>query len=120
MAIIVIEQGRPDGGDLVVGEHHLNPVARANAEPQKAVRVIDIGEGYGIIGLTLEPVVSFSSDETEQYFCAVLSVVGGKRSDLVPMEVTKLIIGEVGRLPVSKLREMLSRALGPEQPEVAQ
>lgn len=100
-------------------EARLNPVAVANAAPQKHVRAIDTGDGYAVIGIALEPVTSISSDEGEANFCAVLTVVGGKQSELMPMTPVKLILGEVGQIPVAKLRAMFAKALEGE-PEVAQ
>lgn len=122
MAILIEEGLHPNGMDLVK-EARLNPVARANAEPQKMVRAISLGEGYAAIGLTLEPMISSDSDEAEPHFCAVLTVVGGRESELVPMMPVKVILGEVGRLPVSKVRAMIASAIdGPKEssPEVAQ
>ncbi len=116
MRIEVIEGGRADGTDLVVmREARLNPTAVANAAPQKAVRVVEIGEGYAVLGLGIEPMLSLDSDEG-QHFCAVLTVVGGRQSDLVPMKPVKLILGEVGRIEITKLREMFAKAIdGPKE-----
>lgn len=114
MRIEVIEGGIGPGRDLVVREARLNPTAVANSVPQKAVRVVEIGDGYAVLGLGIEPMLTL--DPTEgQHFCAVLTVVGGKQSDLVPMVPVKLVLGEVGRIGLAKLREMFAKALNPEK-----
>lgn len=116
MRIEVIEEGHPSGRDLVVmgKEARLNGVARANGVPQRQVAVMPIGEGYGILGLTLEPMLS----EDKESFCAVLTVVGGRQSDLVPMVPVKLVLGELARVSVVDLRAKLAAAIdGPREPQ---
>lgn len=116
MRIEVIEGGRPDGTDFVMGAHHHNPIARANAEPQRMVPAISLGEGYAALGVTLEPMIAEEGDE--KFFCAVLSVVGGRESKLVPLVPVKVILGELGRVKVSDLRLKLAEAIdGPKEPQ---
>lgn len=110
MAIEVIEGGRADGTDLVVGDHLLNPVAKANGVPQRMVRAIPIGEDYAVLGISLEPMLSAGA-EGEQDLCAVLTVVGGRESSLVPTVPVKLILGEVCRISLADLREKLGKAI---------
>ncbi len=110
MGIIVIEEGAPNGTDLVVGESRFNPTAIANAQPQRQVQALRIGDGYAVLGLILEPVLS-PNGEGEPEFCAVLSVVGGRESDLVPMMPVKLVLGELARLSLPDLRAKLAAAI---------
>jgi hypothetical protein len=111
MSIIVIEEGAPNGTDLVVGDHHLNPVARANAEPVRHVRAIPLGDGYVVIGLSLEPVMSPNADQDGDDFCAVLSLVGGRESSLMPTIPVKIILGELARLPLAMVKSKLAHAI---------
>jgi len=114
MAIQVIEGGRPDGADLVIGDHHVNPVAKANGVPQKFVRAIPLGEGYAVLGLSLEPMLS-----DDEHLCAVLTVVGGRESSLMPTVPVKLVLGELGRISLSDLREKLGKAIDGKPTETA-
>jgi hypothetical protein len=114
MRIEVIEEGHPGGRDLVVmgKEARLNEIARANGVPQRHVAAMPIGEGYAVLGLTLEPMLS----EDKESFCAVLTVVGGRQSDLVPMVPVKLVLGELARVSLTQLRERLATAIdGPRE-----
>jgi hypothetical protein len=118
MAILVEEGLHPNGTDLVK-EARLNPVARANAEPQRMVRAIPLGEDLAVIGLALEPMIA--EEDGEQYFAAVLSVIGGRESKFVPTVPVKLVLGELARLKLSDLREKLAQAIdGPKKEEAQQ
>ncbi|RPJ39791.1 MAG: hypothetical protein EHM35_01405 [Planctomycetaceae bacterium] len=109
MGILVIEGGCANGMDLVVGDHRFNPVAQANGAPQRQVRVLPIGEDFVIIGLSIEPTIVMEGDE--QSFAAVLSVVGGRESTLVPTIPVKLVLGELARIPLAQLRERLGAVI---------
>lgn len=98
-----------------MGDHHYNGVARANAEPQRMVRAIPLGEDYAAIGVTLEPMVS--EEDGERFFCVVLSVVGGRESKLVPLVPTKLVLGELARIPFSQMREKFAEAIDGQEPQ---
>ena len=87
----------------------MNPVAQANAEPQRMVRAISLGEDYAALGLTLEPMLV--EEDGEKFFCAVLSVVGGRESKLVPLTPVKLVLGELCRIKFSDLRVKLAEAI---------
>lgn len=120
MRVEVIEGGHPNGTDLVVmGEHLSNPIAKANAVPRRRIQVMDIGEGYALAGLSLTPVLSMDSDKEEPDFCIVITAVGGKNSELVPIIPTSFVVGEVGRMPLSKLRSLLKAAMCPKPEETA-
>ena len=104
--VTVIEGGAPNGTDLVMGDHHLNSVAKANGVPQRMVRAIPIGEDYAVLGISLEPMLS-----EDGHLCAVLTVVGGRESSLVPTVPVKLVLGELGRISLADLREKLGKAI---------
>ena len=111
MAIIVIEEGAPNGTDLVMGDHLVNPVARANAEPVKHVRAIPLGDGYVVIGLSLEPMLSPNADQDGDDFCCVLSLVGGRESSLMPTIPVKVVLGELARLSLADVKSKLAQAI---------
>ena len=114
MGIVVIEEGHPNGTDLVVGAHLRNPVAQANAAPQRRIEVLPIGENYVVAGVAIEPVLSDDKD----HLCVVLSVVGGRASDLVPTIPVKLVLGELARVKLEDLRGKLAAAIdGPKEPQ---
>ena len=97
-----------------MGEHHLNGVARANAAPQRRIEVLPIGENYVVAGVAIEPVLSDDKD----HLCVVLSVVGGRASDLVPTIPVKLVLGELARVRLEDLRGKLAAAIdGPKEPQ---
>jgi hypothetical protein len=102
-----------------VKEARLNGVALANAAPQRRINVLDVGEGYVVAGVSIEPVLSFDSSEEENKLAIILTVVGGRKSDLVPTVPVKLVVGELASLPLSKLREKLAAAIGGDKPEEA-
>lgn len=113
MRVIVEEGLMPNGTDLVVmGEHNLNGVALANAKAKAPVRYIDIGDGYGVIGVSVDPVLGLDSDGSTD-LCVILSVVGGKVSDLMPMQPVKLVLTELAKVPLPELRKKLEAALNP-------
>lgn len=121
MAILVIEGGRANGDDLVTREARLNPNSQFNGGPQVPIRTLPIGEDLVALGVSLDMAISAQSDEEEPHFCALLCAVGYRDSKLVDPKPVKLILGEVGRIPVSKLREMFTRAIdGQKAPEAAQ
>ena len=99
-----------------MGESRFNPTALANAVPQRRINVLDAGEGYVVAGVSIEPVLSFDSGEEENQLAIILTVVGGRKSDLVPTMPVKLVIGELARIPLSKLREKLAAAIDGDKP----
>lgn len=104
-----------------MGESRINPVALANAAPQRRINVLDVGDSYVVAGVSIEPVLSFDSGEDENQLAVILTVVGGRQSELVPTIPVKLVLGELARIPLSKLREKLAAAIdGPKEPEVSQ
>lgn len=107
MAIVVIEEGAPNGTDLVLNEARFNPVAQANAVPQRMVPVMPLGDGYVALGVTLEPAITPDGDS----FAVVLSFVGGRESSLVPTKPVKIVLGELARIPLVQLKERLANVI---------
>lgn len=101
-------------------EARLNPNSHANGGPGVPVRTLSIGEDLVTIGVTLDMAISAESGGGEPEFCALLCAVGYRESKLVQPKPVKLILGEVGRIPVSKLREMFVRAIDGEKAEASQ
>lgn len=107
MAILVEEGLHPNGIDLVVKDARLNPVAQANAVPQKQVEVRLIGDGFAVTGCSLQLVPM----EGEMRVAVVIH--GCKPSQLVP--VTKLagvVVGFVGKIELEALKKNLAQGLG--------
>jgi hypothetical protein len=90
-----------------MGQHHRNPTAIANNVPRKEISVIPIGGGYAVAGLTLAPLL-----DSEGNLCAVLSVVAGRISDLVPFQPMPLVLGELCKIPQAQLRQKIAEMLG--------
>lgn len=107
MAIIVIEGGRADGTDLVMGDHRSNPIAQAKARDEQIVQVASLGDGFGILGLTLEPVIDNGK------LTAFVVVNGCKPSQIVGVDkVVKVAIGKVGEIDVDNLKARIAEGLG--------
>jgi len=109
MSIIVIEQGRPDGTDFVMGEHLDNPLAQAKKAGQRIVEVIDLGDDFGLAGISIRP----TWDETKENLCFVLVVAAGPTSKLVGIQAVPVVVGELARIPIADLRASVARALQP-------
>jgi len=81
-----------------MGDHRHNPVALAarNGQP---VRVLDIGEGYGLLGVGLQPMIHVDDDTGAKSLAVLLVATGGKVSQLAPMQPVSVVLGEFpGRL----------------------
>lgn len=92
-----------------MGEHKFNPVARA-AQHGTPARVLLLGEGYGLVGLGLEPIIKVE-DDGSQYLVVAVMAIGGKPSDLAPMEPVKFMLGEVGKIPLADVRATIEEGL---------
>ena len=96
-----------------MGEHLRNPVALANAPARREVTTMPIGEGYALLGLTLEPMMS-----DDEHVCAVLTIVGVRESRIGLPKPAKLVLGELGRISLADLRAKLAEAIdGPKEPQ---
>jgi hypothetical protein len=109
MAILVIEGGSPNGTDLVMGEHHTNGVARAHAQGQPVIKVVDLGDDFALAGCRLE----VAWDETKEHLCVLLVMDAGKNSRLVGLQVVPTLIAELGRIPVADLKAGIAKAMTP-------
>lgn len=112
MRIEVIEGGRADGTDLVVGEHLENPLAQAKRSGQRIVQVVELGGDFGLAGVSIVPMLAADAADT---LCLNLVVAAGPTSKLVGIQPVPVVLAELARIPVSKLREKLAAALKPEQ-----
>lgn len=109
MAIVVIEQGRPDGTDFVMGEHHSNGLSQAKKAGQRIIEVVDLGDDFGLAGISIKPVW----DEAKENLCFVLVVAAGPTSKLVGIQAVPVAVGELARIPIAELRAAVARALQP-------
>lgn len=119
MAIIVIEQGRPDGSDFVMGEANGNPLHQAKKRGEQIVQVASLGDGFAIMGLSIEPVLQDGK--------LVAFVVANccKPSQIVGIDkVIKVAMGKVGEIDLNSLKGNIAKGLGetwePPAPEQAQ
>ena len=71
-----------------MGLHHTNPVAVANRAPQQQVRVMDLGDGIALAGISFEPVKGADGE-----FAIGVIATGGRMSDLMPMTPRRVMIG---------------------------
>lgn len=100
---------------VTMGQHRTNPVAIANAVPQKQVQVTPLGDGYCLAGLTLLP-----TQDEEGNFCVVVAALGGRQSDLVPMRPVPLFLGEVCKTSLEALKKRIGELLdGPAETTAA-
>ena len=108
MSIIVIEGGSPNGTDLVVGEANGNPIAQAKKRGEEIVKVAHIGDGFAILGVSLEAV------PTEDGKLAVFAVMNGcKPSAIVGIDrVVKIAVGKVGEIDINALKANIAKGLG--------
>lgn len=107
MAIVVIEEGAPNGTDLVVSDSKVNPIAQAKARGEQIVQVASLGDGFAILGLSLEPVVDNGK------LTAFVVVNGCKPSLIAGIDkVVKVAIGKVGEIDVNGLKSRIAEGLG--------
>lgn len=103
-----------------MGQHKINPVAIANAVPQDRVEYLKLADGYGLLGIGLQPVI-----DDKGVFHVFLMASCARISELTPInQVVKVALGEASRIEVKDLVAKIAEALdGPTQiesaPEVA-
>lgn len=85
-----------------MGEHRFNQVAIANQTPQRQVPTFDLGDSICLIDIT--PTWAFKDGKVVLAWAAY----GGRRSDLVPMTVRRVILGETELCDVAGLKDMLT------------
>lgn len=109
MAIIVIEQGRPDGTDFVMGEHHSNRLSQAKKAGQQIVKVLDLGDEYALASIQLVPVF----DEQKENLCVLVVAMAGLNSRIAGLQMVPTVMGEIARMPVAELKAGIAKALQP-------
>lgn len=90
----------------------LNPVARANAVPQQAIRVLKLGDtGYGMLGLGLEGAI------VDGKFQVLLIGSFARVSDLMPINaVVKMPLATCAQLDLADLVQKIAAGLdGPKE-----
>lgn len=107
MAILVEEGLMPNGTDLVMGESNHNPIAQAKKRGDEIVQVAALGDGFALLGLSLEPVMV---DGKMQAFvvancCKPSAIVGIDR-------VVKVAMGKVGEIDLNGLKANIAKGLG--------
>lgn len=108
MAILVIEEGAPNGVDLVL-RGPVNGVSKA----QEPIKVVDLGDDFALAGVRLD----VAWDETRENLCVVLMVDAGRNSRLVGLQIVPTLIAEVGRVNIASLKEGIAEALSPKATE---
>lgn len=93
-----------------MGEHHLNPVAKANAVPRETIRVLDLGDDLVLAGIFLQPVFREDKDGSKHLAVLLMATVG-RKSNLVPLQPISIPLGEVGAAPMEKFKEAILHAL---------
>lgn len=107
MAILVIEGGQPNGADLVMGEANGNPLSQAKKRGEQIVQVAALGDGFALMGLSLEPVLQ------EGKLVAYVVANCCKPSAIVGIEkVVKVAIGKCGEFDVNLLKSKIAEGLG--------
>lgn len=99
-----------------MGEHKNNPIALANAVPQDRIEYLKIGDGYGLLGVGLQPFV-----DSEGVLHILLLASCARVSELVPInKVVKVALGEAGAIPVKDLCAKVAEAIdGPAEKTIA-
>ena len=85
--------------------------AMANGAQKQTVAVVDIGEGFGLLGFEVRPVPA-EKDGKEQLH-AVLFAIGGRVSDLVPLKPVAVPLCPLGGVDLEVLRAQIASALEP-------
>lgn len=79
--------------------------------PQKHA-VMELGEGVGLLGVMLRPVVDEATDE----LVIRLEMVGGPLSSIVGITPRNVPVGELARLPLAKVRAVLKMGASAVEP----
>lgn len=82
-----------------MGEHRHNPVALANSVPRQSVQALDLGGAAALLGIQLMPVL----DETRENLVILVVAIGGRKSEVVPLEPRPVVISELLKTPVAGL-----------------
>lgn len=87
-----------------MGEHRNNVFSQAKAAGNQIVRAMDLGEGLALLGVQLMPVL----DEAKENLVILLAAVGGRPSQLIPIEPRPVIVAELAKVPLASLRKALT------------
>lgn len=101
-----------------MGEHLTNPRALAKQQGGQQLNVADLGDGIVFAGLAIEPRFRPASDEegAPMMLYAVLVAIGGKHSPIaLTAELKQVVLGEIGAIPVEKVKAMFAAKPEPEQ-----
>lgn len=91
-----------------MGQHRTNPVAIANAVPQRSVDYLKLADGFGLLGIGLEP----HMDENGNLHVFLMATCA-RVSDLMPInKLVKVALGEPAKISVADLCGKISEALG--------
>lgn len=97
-----------------MGEHNENPLSVAKKNGQQIVKVVDLGDDFGLVDIKLVPMFA---DEEKKTLAIGVVVVAGPTSRIAGITPVPVVIAEVGRITVEELRSSVARALQPpEQP----
>lgn len=89
-----------------MGEHKFNPVAQAASQGKQFVRALDIGEGCAVLGVQLIPRID------GEELVVMLAAVGGKDSPIVGFQPRPVVMHEIARVPLTRLRDALAGGAG--------
>lgn len=93
-----------------MGEHKFNPMAQAAAHG-RPVQLMDIGEGYALAGVGVQPFIH-TDEDGNRTLAIVVVALGGKPSQLMPqMAATQVVLGEVGRMPLAGVHALIDAGL---------
>ena len=84
-----------------------NPLAQAKKRGEQIVEVANIGDGFAILGLSIEPIVH------DGKLSAFVVVNGCKPSTIVGIDrVVKVALGKVGETDLIELKKNIAKGLG--------
>lgn len=109
MAILVIEEGHPNGMDLVMGrDERLNPNSRVNGGPRQSVPVIPLGDDDVMLP---EIRLVANLDESRENIRILVTGIVGRNSQVVGLRVGPTILAELAPVPVATVRAAISAQL---------
>ena len=111
MAVIVIEQGAPNGTDLVLNEARYNPRANGTSKPPDPVRYIPIGDDYALLAVGIKPMPTTDGELHSMLVASVgrVSVVAGIH------DVVQIGLGILNKFPIAEIKRLHAEALEPEK-----
>jgi hypothetical protein len=92
-----------------MSDHHVNGFSRAKAAGREIIKVVDLGDDFGLKGIRFET----AFDSTKEHLCVLLVMDAGKNSSLVGLRVVPTVLAEVARISVADLKAGIAEALNP-------